>query len=383
MSVWQSLRGSRAADALAGQIASGEVPHAWLLLGPAGSGKRPAAIAMAAALNCLEQPNVGCGECSACLRIMRRRYPDVHHVIPEGPLIPVDTIRDQVIPEAALSPFEGRYKVFIIEEADRMNPPAQNALLKTLEEPQPETVFILVSSRVEDLLETIRSRCRIFHLEPVDEATIVELLVKEGATQDQALLSARLSEGDLESARQLAFDDASARRRSQWLGLTHRLVSPTDALDAAAEVIAEAREAAKALEEQHRAEIEELADAMGEGRGTAGARNALAKRQKREARRVEEQVLAEALTTLASFYRDVMAMRNGGAGGIANLDAAHEVQRWASSPVGDPALLRAVERCVEARASLLKNANVPLAVESTLVELVKLVPAQGVVGAET
>lgn len=382
MSVWEPLKGSRPAETLAAQISSGEVPHAWLLLGPAGSGKRPSSLALAAALECTEEPFKGCGRCSSCLRVMRRRFPDVHHIVPEGPLIPVDTIREQVIPEASRSPFEGRYKVFIIEEADRMNDPAQNALLKTLEEPQPDTVFVLISDREEEVLETIRSRCRVVRMEPVDEQTIVDLLVKEGASLEAALLSARLSEGDLERARRFSFDDAAIERRRFWVGIARRLVSPIDAMDVAAEIVTEAREAAKTLEAVHKTEITELSDALGEGRGTAGARNALAKRHKRELRRAEERVLAEALSSIASFYRDVLATRTGGEEGITNLDLITEIRTWAASAVPDAALLQAVQRCVEARAALLKNANVTLAIEATLLELARLVPAQSRVGAQ-
>ena len=382
MSVWSTLKGSRAAEALAAQIASGEVAHAWLLLGPAGSGKRPAAQAVAAALNCTVAPGTGCGECSVCLRIARRRFPDVHHIVPEGPLIPVDTIREQVIPEATRSTFEGRYKVFIIEEAEKMNDPAQNSLLKTLEEPQPETIFILISSRPEELLDTIRSRCRVFRLEPVDEQTIVGLLQTEGASTEEALLAARVSEGDLERARLLAFDADAGERRRGWLSLPRRLTSSIDALDAAAEVIATAKETTKTLEAHQKEEIVELAEAMGEGRGTAGARNALMKRHKRESRRAEEQVLAEALLTLGSFLRDVLAVRRGGDEGVSNLDVLDDLKRWAESSASDADLLAAIERCVWARGSLLKNANVPLTLESALVEVARLVPTQSVVGAE-
>ena len=382
MTVWKSLHGSRAAEALAAQVRSGEVAHAWLLLGPAGSGKRPAAQAMAAALNCPTAPGEGCGECSSCLRIMRRRFPDVHHIVPEGPLIPVDTIREQVIPEASRSPFEGHYKVFIIEEAERMNPQAQNSLLKTLEEPQKETVFILISSRPDDLLETIRSRCRVVRMEPVDEATIVELLQTEGAPPEDALLAARVSEGDLERARLLAFDDDMRERRRWWLALPRRLTSSVDALDAAAEIVAAGKDVTKVVEKHQKDEITELADALGEGRGTAGARNALLKRHKRELRRAEEQVLADALTTLASFYRDVLAVRRGGDEGVTNLDALEDLRRWAESEASDGDLVAAGERCIRARASLLKNANVPLAIESTLVQLARLVPPRSAVGAD-
>jgi DNA polymerase-3 subunit delta' len=381
MSVWQSLHGSRAAEGLAAQVAAEEVAHAWLLLGPVGSGKRPAATAMAAALNCTVEPNVGCGNCSSCLRIMRRRHPDVHHIVPEGPLIPVDVVREQVIPEASRSPFEGRTKVFVIEEADRMNDPAQNALLKTLEEPQPETVFILLSHREEEVLETIRSRCRVVRMEPVDEETIVDLLRKEGASDESSLLAARLSEGNLERARLLVFEDAGMERRALWVGVPRRLTSPSDALDIAAEIVAEARSASKSVETQHKEEVTELAEALGEGRGTAGARNALAKRHKRELRRVEEEVLAEALGSLASFYRDVLAARAGGEEGVTNLDLLPEINRWAEADIADARFLAAVERCVIARGSLTKNANVALAIEATLVELVRLVPPRSLVGA--
>ena len=376
MSVWKALAGSRATEGLAQQIVAGEVAHSWLLLGPAGSGKRGAATAMAAAMNCDQEPRVGCGTCSTCLRIGRRRHPDVHHIVPEGPLIPVDVIRENVIPEANRSPFEGHRKVFVIEEAERMNPAAQNALLKTLEEPQPDTVFILVSDREEDLLDTIRSRCRVVRMEPVPEERIVALLEHEGAPSDGAVLAARVAEGDLQLARKLVFDDDAIERRRAWARIPRRLSSPLDAQDAAAEILEEARAAVKAFEKSQKPEVEELAEAMGERRGTAQARNALAKRHRRELRRLEEEVLGESLHALGSFYRDVLATRVGGEEAVTNLDLLDEIGSWASSDVADADLVRAIERCVEARAALLKNANPALAIEATLVELSSLVPAR-------
>lgn len=375
MTVWDRLKGSRAAERLAHQIAHGDPGHAWLLIGPAGSGKRNAAVAMAAALNCTVSPNVGCGECSSCLRILRHRYPDVHHIAPEGPLIPVDVIRDSVLPEAARSPFEGDYKIFIIEEADRMNDPAQNALLKTLEEPHSDTVFILISDQEEELLDTVLSRCRIARLEPVPEERIVELLTNEGIQESTALLAARLGDGDLVRARGFASDEHTKGRRSLWLGLPRRLASPVDALDAAAEVIAEAADVVKAREAAQRAEVVELAEAMGEGRGTAAARSALAKRHRRELRRQEEEMLGEALQTLAGFYRDVLVVRCGGSDSLTNIDQLEELEAWAAADISDGALLRAAERCIDARAALSRNANPTVAIEAVLLELARLAPA--------
>jgi DNA polymerase III subunit delta' len=382
MTVWNGIDISRPIAALAAQIARTDVPHAWLFAGPSGSGKRPAAVAMAAALNCPVEPNVGCGRCSSCLRIARHRHPDVHHVVPEGPLIPVATIREQVIPEAYRSPFEGHRKVFVIEEAERMNPEAQNALLKTLEEPQPDTIFILISDRPEELLDTVRSRCRTIHLEPVPEMRIIELLDAEGAGEGEAMLAARLSDGDIELARAFALDEATRSRRRLWLSIPRRLATPLDALDAAAEIAAEAKDAVKVRERAQKAEIEELADAMGEGRGTAAVRNALLKRHKRELRRLEEEVLGESLYSLASFYRDVLALRRGGSEAVANTDVLEELQSWADAEVSDAALLRAIELCIATRTSLTTNANPALAIEATLVETATLVPPSARVGAE-
>jgi DNA polymerase-3 subunit delta' len=374
MSVWAPLAGSEATEGLARQVRTREGAQSWLLLGPTGSGKKAAALAIAAALNCTTAPGEGCGDCSTCRRIMRQRHPDVHHVIPEGPIIPVDVIREVVVPEAARSPFEARGKVFVIEEAHRMNPAAQNALLKTLEEPHTDTVFVLISDQEEDVLETIRSRCLIVRLDPVSEERIVSLLVEEGAAHDLALLAARLSEGDLVRARSVAFGSDALERRRLWMLVPRALEGSTEALDLAIEIQEAIREVVHVREAKQKQEIAELADALGEVRGTAAARNALAKRHRRELRRLEEEILGEALTTIASFYRDVLATRWGGDEGLTNIDVLDEIGLWAESDVVDAALVAAFDRCTAARAALSKNANPSVALEATLLELSRLVP---------
>jgi DNA polymerase-3 subunit delta' len=329
---------------------------------------------MAASLNCTVSPGEGCGGCSSCLRTLRHRHPDVHHIVPEGLVIPVDVVRETVIPEAARSAFEGLYKVFIIEEADCMNDAAQNALLKTLEEPQPDTVFVLISDDEDELLETLRSRCRVLHLEPISEDVIVSLLEQGGAPGDRAVVSARASEGDLRRARELAFEEFARARRARWASLPGRLESFLEALDVASELLEEARAAARERARGHRGEIAELAEAMGEGRGTAAARNALAKRHRRELKRIEEEILGEALSYLASFYRDVVALRAGAQDAVTNLDAGDALEAWAGRELSDRSLLTAADRCIAARASFASNANPALAVESALVELTTLLP---------
>ena len=373
MTVWDSIATSRAALGIARQLAFGDVPHAWLLLGPTGSGKRPLAIAMAAALQCPEEPGVGCGRCRTCLRVIRRHHPDVHHIVPEGPLIPVDVIRESVLPEAARSPFEASRKIFVIEEADRMNPQAQSALLKTLEEPQPDTTFILISEHEEELLETVSSRCVVVRLEPIARDELISILTKEGASAQVAQVAARAADGDIEAARRVAFDGDAQRRRDRWLDVPRRLGSPIDALDAAAEILDEAKIAVKELEDQQRDEIKELADILGEGRGTAAARQALVKRHKRESRRLEQDILVDALQVMAGFYRDVILVRHGDGEAVGNPDVLKELRTWAGSGLSDGALVSAAARCVEGQAGIPLNANPVLAIESALLELARSV----------
>jgi DNA polymerase-3 subunit delta' len=210
-------------------------------------------------------------------------------------------------------------------------------------------------------------------LEPVAEARIVELLEEDGAPEETALLAARLADGDFERARILTEDPLALERRNFWVQIPPRLLTPVDAQDIGAEILAEAKVAVKHRERAQKDELSELADSIGEGRGTGGARTALAKRHKRELRRLEEDVLGEALSALASFYRDVVILRAGGAEGVTNLDLIPELETWAASDVSDRHLLRAAERCIEVRASFVSNANASLAIEAALLEISTIV----------
>lgn len=371
--VWASVPKGAATGAAANAIARGQSPHAWLIAGPRGSGKMSVALAMAAALNCDRLPGIGCGRCSRCRRVSRRSYLDVHHLAPEGPIISVDVIRMSVIPEAARSPFEGDRKVFVIDEAERMNQQAQNALLKTLEEPPADTVFILLCDQEDEILETISSRCRILRLGAVARDDVISWLETRGATRDQAVTAARLADGNLDRAAAFAFEPEAVRRRFLFAGLAQRLTSVVAALEAAGEVMLEASRASKARTQQQREEIEELAESLGDGRGTASVRTALARRHKRELRRVEEDVLIEALQALGSFYRDILAVRSGATAVVANTDMTEAIGAWAASGVGAAALTEAMHRCADAPNALAKNANPTLTVEATLVALSCLV----------
>jgi DNA polymerase-3 subunit delta' len=141
-------------------LAGGTVAHAYLFSGDEGIGKRMTARALAAAVNCLERgPEGGCGTCPSCRKVAAGSHPDVHLLAPDGAEIKIDQIRE-VQSDLSLCPFEGAKKVLIVDGAETMNDASSNALLKTLEEPPGETVIILVTSRPQGLLPTIRSRCQ-------------------------------------------------------------------------------------------------------------------------------------------------------------------------------------------------------------------------------
>jgi DNA polymerase-3 subunit delta' len=159
-------------------VVARSVPQSLLLDGPDGVGKRTTALALASAINC-PQPAVdgdACGQCSSCRRIARAQHPDIVSLVPnEKGSITVDMVRE-VIGQASYRPFEARRRVVIVDDADLLQPQAQNALLKTLEEPPPSSMFVLVTSRPDSLLETVRSRCprvRFGRLGPGDLAAVL------------------------------------------------------------------------------------------------------------------------------------------------------------------------------------------------------------------
>jgi DNA polymerase III delta subunit-like protein len=168
VSVWQGLAGQeRAVAQLCRSIERGRVPHAYLFSGPPGAPLYDAAIALAMALSCQRAPGVGCdgdrdAMCVACGKIAGGIHPDVVTLVREGAaqIVPIESVRNQVIARVGFPPHEGPLRVFIVEEATSLAPPAANALLKTLEEPPGRTLFVLCTTAPDQLLPTIRSRCQ-------------------------------------------------------------------------------------------------------------------------------------------------------------------------------------------------------------------------------
>ena len=193
---------------LARALGADALPPSLVFSGPDGVGKRLVAVAVAQTLNCLAPVtdaatglHDACGTCSACSKIARRIHPDVLLVEPvESDAIKVDAIR-QVVGQVTFRPFEGRYRVVVIDQADQMNDVAQNALLKTLEEPPQRTVIVLVTAKPDALLATIRSRCCQVRFAPLAPHEIARALVeRRGMAQADANAAAALAGGSFRRA---------------------------------------------------------------------------------------------------------------------------------------------------------------------------------------
>lgn len=222
---------ARLIDLLSRSVAGGTLPPSLLFAGPAGVGKHLTALAVAQALNCIQDSGLGaqgsgprarasglsaeslgleargprvdsCGTCAACRRIGRGVHPDVLLVSPgESGAIKIDQVRD-IVDRTAYRPFEGRRRVVIIDEADALAYSAQNALLKTLEEPPPSSVFILVTARPDMLLPTVLSRCPQLRFRPLSADDIAAALMARGHNETEARAVAATADGSLGQALQ-------------------------------------------------------------------------------------------------------------------------------------------------------------------------------------
>jgi DNA polymerase-3 subunit delta' len=352
--------------------------HAWLLTGPPGSGRSVAARAFAAALLC---PQQGCGQCPSCHQVRAGTHADLMLVRPEGLSYGVKQTRDLVL-RAATSPVGGRWHVVLFEDADRATEAAANALLKAIEEPAPRTVWLLCAPSAEDLVPTIRSRCRLIVLRTPSSASVADVLVRrDGADPELALAAARAAQGHIGRARRLATDAGAARRREEVLRLPVAVTGLGPALAAAASLVKAAEEEARAVtEERDQPERDALRQAFGEGstgkgvakavRGAAGALRDLEDRQKSRATRAKRDTLEVALLDLAWFYRDVLAVQLGAQVELGNAGREGDLRRLAAESAPETTVRR-IEAIMACREQLALNVAPLLAVEEMTLSLIR------------
>jgi DNA polymerase-3 subunit delta' len=274
--------------------------HAYLFVGPPGTGKRDAAIAFAAALMC---PNGGCGDCPACRDAIAERHPDLVVVERRGPYITMDQARE-VVRLAARSPRAGKYQVLILVDFHLVEDRAP-VVLKTIEEPADTTVIIVLAESIPVELVTIASRCLRVDFETLGQGDITQVLEREGVQAAAAQAAASAAAGRLDRARLLARDHGAGERLALWRSVPSRLDGTGATVTAlAAELLAanaEPVEVVKARQAEEWAELNEMAERSGER--TIPGRQLIEDRHRREQRRVRADEMRAGLAVLASTYR--------------------------------------------------------------------------------
>ncbi|GII08896.1 DNA polymerase III subunit delta' [Planomonospora parontospora subsp. parontospora] len=373
-----TLRRAAAAGAelLAGGRGSG-MTHAWLFTGPPGSGREEAARAFAAALFCSEQ---GCGHCDVCHQVAIGSHPDLEVVRPQGLSYGVKDTR-RLILRAAGAPTLGGWRVVLFEDADRATEGASNALLKAIEEPPPRTVWLLCAPSPDDMMITIRSRCRVVTLVTPPTAAVAHVLAtRENVPPETAAFAARAAQGHLDRARRLALDAEARRRREDVLSIPASLTGVGECVAAAERLVKTADEEAAAVTSVlNEAETAELRKVYGEGstgkglnkglvRGGAGALKDLEDRQKSRATRTKRDVIDAALLDLVALYRDVLAVQFGAPVELANDDRRAELDTLARSSSPEDTLRR-IDAIMLCRRRLAANVNPQMAVEAMTLSL--------------
>lgn len=303
-------------DVLRRALRSGKTAHAYLFEGIAGCGKGTTALAFVEAAFCGRDD--GCGTCPSCRKMATHHHPDLHLVEPDGAFIKIDQVRE-LQRELVLRPIEAPLKACIIRDADRLNPSAGNALLKTLEEPPGNALMILLTTNLDSVLSTVRSRCQLLRFAPLPEELIEEQLITSGRNGAAARLAASLAGGSLGKA--LGDEEADTVDRQVLLERLRALsLGDTAPLFAAAEDMAANR----------------------------------------------EQALKQ-LDVLTSLLRDVLLIQ-GGSDAVVNRD----IMPFLESEAARLSLERNLERIshtMEARQALMRNANPRLTLDVLLMRL--------------
>ncbi|MCL3861391.1 DNA polymerase III subunit delta' [Actinotalea sp. K2] len=374
MSVWDDVVGQSGAVGVLQEARRdpGAMTHAWLLTGPPGSGRSNAARAFAAALQCLD---AGCGHCQACTTALAGTHADVTVVATEKVSISIEEVRD-LIGLAQRSPSQGRWRVIIVEDADRMTERTSNVLLKAIEEPPPRTVWLLCAPSPQDVVVTIRSRCRGVALRIPPVADVAALLVsRDGADPTVADVAARAAQSHIGLARRLARDPDARARRSRTLAVAAAIRGVGDAVLAAADLVEVATAESKAAtENRDAAEKAALLRTLGaeDGKTLPPTLRAQVRQleddQKRRATRAQRDVLDRSLLDLLSLYRDVLVVQMGADVDLVNAAHEDEVRRLAGASTAVQSIRR-MDAIGEARTRLAGNVAPLLAIEAMAVAL--------------
>lgn len=380
MSVFDELVGQApVVEQVVAAASSGAPTHAWLFTGPPGSGRSNAARAFAAALNCeATAPGAtpGCGQCKTCQLIAAGGHPSVSMVSTENVTYRIEDVRE-LVTTAQDRPQGARWRVIVVEDADRMTERATNVLLKAIEEPPPQTIWVLCAPSPADVLVTIRSRCRQVSLRipPTDEVARL-LIERDGLSPDQAAFAARISQNHIGVARRLAADPEARRRREQVVSLPLRVRTASQAVLAAAELVKTAQDDAAAESEVRLAkDQEQLRRSLGlepEEKIPAKLRSQFKRLEEENTRRAKRAVadaLDRTLIDLAAVYRDVLSLKLGAGVELINEQLRRELTDYAGQISAEQAL-QCLDALNAARLRITQNVPPALAMEALMMQVI-------------
>ncbi|MFN0029210.1 MAG: hypothetical protein ACKV2O_18800 [Acidimicrobiales bacterium] len=347
--------------------------HAYLLVGPAGSGKRQAATALAGELVAVRSASTGDDqqrdEASEDVALARHRrlaaaeaHPDISYIEREGPFITRDQAR-AVVTQSVRSPVEGARQVLVLCECHLVSDAAP-VLLKAVEEPPASTVFLILADEITPELITLASRCVVIRFGALDPVAVRDRLTVEGVDPEVAERAAAASGGDLRRARILAGDAALAGRMALWATLAERLDGHgSTAVSVAEELLGSLEQSLEAIDQRHHSELEELATFQ-ERYGLRASTRTLTERHRRERRRFRIDELRFGLAVLSRAYRDrISAQLSAGSAVGVGVGVGAGEPRAASGPLG------VFDAIGQASESLERNPNERLLLIRLLVRL--------------
>ncbi len=380
MAVWDGLTGQAEAIAVFAAAASASsdatdasMTHSWLITGPPGSGRSNLAFAFAAALLSRSAED----EATVLAQVEARTHPDLAVLSTDRVIISIDEVR-QLVSTSQFSPSVGRYRVVVIEDADRMTERTSNVLLKALEEPPPRTVWILCAPSEADLIPTIRSRVRTVQLRVPAITDVAELIHRrDGVDPERALVAAREAQSHIGMAHRLATNADARERRALTIDTALGIRSVGGAVLAAAQLLQVATDDAKAITAERDAEERESAlRSLGiEAGGTIppalrSQLKQLEEDQKRRATRSLRDGIDRILVDLLSLYRDVLLVQLGVHEEFINLAIESRVRAAAGSATPQQTL-RTMDAIATARARISSNVAPALSLEAMLVTAIR------------
>ncbi len=373
--IWNELYGQNDAIAqleLAVKHKDEGVHHAWLMTGPPGSGRSNLAVAFAAALLCDAN---GCGTCHSCNLALGGNHPDINVLATEKVTISIDEVRE-LVASSSLGGSLGRYRIMIIEDADRMAERSSNVLLKALEEPPAGTVWLLCAPSEADMQPTIRSRVRRIALKTPSVEEVAELLVsRDGIPAALAKQVAAEAQSHIGMARRLGTSVEARGRRKDTLMAALAIDSISGAMFTADRWLDLAKKDADALTaERDDEERQELLRTLGVEDASKlpphvrADVKALEESQKRRATRSLRDGLDRILVDLLSLYRDVLMMQLGAGVPLVNEDLVGKINDLAGKTHAENSLFK-IKQIEQARARIAANVNSSMVLEALAVNL--------------